>query len=177
MKIPVLLLNRYEFKDHNSRAWNQCGALLRAGICMISQVVCQVLILKGQEHRKAGRRRLDQWHRLIQRSQEGTQDPDGSRALSKKKTRASVISYDILYLAPAQYLLSYLSSLQGFCFPCHKWFRNRVFPEPLVPRDGITGQEWVQNPSRTSQSPFLRNGCDTVVTHRKRIMSVWDWEH
>lgn len=85
--------------------------------------------------------------------------------------------HDILYLAPAQYLLSYLSSLQGFCFPCHKWFRNRVFPEPLVPRDGITGQKWVQNPIRTSQSPFLRNGCDTVVTHRKRIMSVWDWEH
>ena len=87
------------------------------------------------------------------------------------------LPHDIPYLAPAQYLLSYFSSLQGFCFPCHKWLRNRVFPEPLVPRDRITGQEWVQNPSRTSQNPFLRNGSDAVVTHRERITSVWDWEH
>lgn len=81
----------------------------------------------------------------------------------------SQLPHDILYLAPAQYLLSYLSSLQRFCFPCHKWFRNQDIPRTfVVPRDRITGQEWrCKIQARTNQNPFLRNGSDTVVTHRE----------
>lgn len=53
------------------------------------------------------------------------------------------------------------SLVQGLCFPCYRWLRSRVLPEPLVPKGRVIGQEWVWNPSRVSQSPFLRDSNDT----------------
>ena len=88
MKIPVLLLNCYEFKDHNSRAWNQLGALLRAGICTISPGCVPGGWSWFSRGRSPGRKEEEGqisdtgWS---QRSQEGTQDPDEVEPWARRK--------------------------------------------------------------------------------------------